>query len=304
MWIRNVALLAAIVVGACATPVRSGEPAVKLPQGISLEQPCPDPALTKIVLVAGSNFFKPGQHEYVGGCAVLMDLLRQTPGIFPVLALDWPQKPETLAGAKAAVLFFDGGDKHAILRPNCRADVQKLADAGAGLVCFHQCIDVPQASGDLVRSWMGAAFEKGYSQRAHWVADFTKFPDHPICRGVVPFTIDDGWLFRLRFVPGMSGITPLLRTTSPKAKAAQSPDEAIVSWAYQRPAGGRSFAFTGCHLHNSLAEEGYRRFLVNGILWSAGCEIPPSGAPVALDASQLNRYLPKRPALAETKPGQ
>ena len=67
-------------------PVWCAEPAARLPAGITLEQTCPDAGLTKVVLIAGSNFFKPGQHEYIGGCSVLMDLLRQTPGVAPVLA--------------------------------------------------------------------------------------------------------------------------------------------------------------------------------------------------------------------------
>ena len=68
-------------------------------------------------------------------------------------------------------------------------------------------------------------------------------------------------------------------------------DAAIVAWAFDRPAGpGRTFTFTGGHLHASLAEEGYRRFLVNGILWSAGAEIPATGAPVQLDPARLKNY--------------
>ena len=271
----------------------------RLPVGFVLEEPCPDPGLTKIVLIAGSNYFKPGQHEYVGGCAALADLLKQTPGVFPVLALDWPRKAETLAGAKSVVLFFDGGDKHAWRNDNRRAEIKKLADAGAGFVCFHQCIDVPKALGPQVREWMGAVFEKGYSQRAHWIADFETFPDHPICRGVAPFRIDDGYLWKLRFVDGMKGVTPLLRTVSPKTRSApESEAEPIVAWAYERAGGGRSFAFTGCHLHSSLAEEGYRRFLVNGVLWTSGKNIPATGAPVALDSAQLDRYLSAPPASA------
>ena len=53
----------------------------------------------------------------------------------------------------------------------------------------------------------------------------------------------------------------------------------------------RSFA-----LHASLAEEGYRRFLVNGILWSAGLDVPAAGAPVKLDAADLPKYLTPPPA--------
>jgi len=269
----------------------------QLPAGVALEEQPGDPKLAKIVLVAGSNYFKPGEHEYVAGCAVLADLLRQTPGVFPVLALDWPKKPETFAGARAVVFFFDGGDKHALLQGDRLAQVQSLADAGVGLVHLHQVIDYPKDLSERARGWMGAAWEKGHGQRAHWVAAFTSFPDHPIMRGVTPFEIDDGWLYKLRFVPGMKGVTPLLRTVSPKAPPAPDPgSDAVVAWAYERPGGGRSFTFTGAHLHRSLAQEGYRRFLVNGILWSAGVEIPPTGAPVALAPAELDRYLAKRPA--------
>ena len=95
----------------------------------------------------------------------------------------------------------------------------------------------------------------------------------------------------------MKGITPLLKTVNPKAKAAKLDDDAIVSWAFERNGGGRSFAFTGGHLHASFAEEGYRRFLVNGILWSAKIEIPTAGAPVVLAPGELSKYLENRVVL-------
>ncbi|MBO0698766.1 MAG: ThuA domain-containing protein [Zavarzinella sp.] len=268
-------------------PVAAAEPAI--------EQLPSDPKAAKVVLVAGSNYYKPGEHEYVAGCAVLADLLRQSPGVAPVLALDWPKKPETLAGAKAVVFLFDGAEKHAALAGDRAAQVQKLLDAGAGLVQFHQAVDYPKDFGDRARGWAGAAFEKGFSRRAHWVAEFKTFPDHPICRGVTPFRVNDGWLSRLRFVPGLKGVTPLLRTTAPKGEPAAGTED-VVAWAYDRPSGGRSFNFTGGHLHVSFGEEGYRRFLVNGILWAAGLEVPKDGAPVALTAADRDKYLAPPPA--------
>ncbi|HEX4130947.1 MAG TPA: ThuA domain-containing protein [Pirellulales bacterium] len=280
-------------------PAKAAEPALELPAGITVEQPCPDPALKKIVFIAGSNFFKAGQHDYVGGSAVLIGMVRQTSGAFPLLALDWPQKPETLAEAKAVVFYFDGGDKHALLDADKLQQVRQLADAGAGIVSLHQGADIPKSSGETLRALLGAAFEKDYSRRAHWTAEFKTFPDHPICRGVEPFEIDDGWLYRLRFVDQMRGIAPLLRTTSPKPNSGQeSEQDTIVSWAFKRPGGGRSFTFTGAHLHESLGQEGYRRFLTNGILWTAGFEIPSNGAPVELAANRLDAYLTPPPASA------
>jgi len=49
--------------------------------------------------------------------------------------------------------------------------------------------------------------------------------------------------------------------------------------------------FTGAHLHESLKEPGYRRLLTNGVLWSAGVDVPPGGAKVDLDAADLPKYL-------------
>src|SRR5262245_55589418 len=143
--------------GADPTPSRAEPPVEQLPT---------NPKVVKIVLIAGSNFYKAGEHEYVGGCAVLMDLLRQTPNVAPVLAIDWPEKPETFKGAKAVVLFFDGGDKHGLLKGERMAQFQKLTADGVGVVQLHQAADYPKDMGDKARGWAGAAWEPGYSQRA------------------------------------------------------------------------------------------------------------------------------------------
>ena len=285
--------LALLLIGLASTQTLAAEPGPKFPSADQIEVSPTDSKLTKIVLIAGSNVYKPGEHEYVAGCAVLADLLKQTPGVAPVLALDWPKKPETLAGAKAVVMLFDGGDKHGLLTGDRMAQVQKLADDGAGLIHLHQLIDYPKELGDRARDWMGGAFEKGHSQRAHWVSEFSRFAEHPVSRGVTPFKIDDGWLYKLKFVSKMQGVTPLLRTVSPKAANQELNDDTIVAWLYERANGGRSFTFTGTHLHNSLAEEGYRRFLINSILWTAKIEVPKDGASVRLTAEELGTYLKK-----------
>lgn len=148
-----------------ALPFASAEDAKRPLNDPAVELLPTDPKIAKIVFVAGSNFYKAGEHEYVGGCAVLMDLVRQTPGTFPVLAIDWPKKPETFAGAKAIVFLLDGGDKHAFLKENRFAEIQKLADAGVGIVQLHQVGDYPKDFGDRARAIGGAAWEKGYSAR-------------------------------------------------------------------------------------------------------------------------------------------
>lgn len=290
-----VALLA--LLGASLNFADEKKPANKVtpPKEIAVEAQPKDAKAAKVVLVAGSAFFKLGEHDYVGCCAVLHDLLKQTPGVAPVLALDWPKDSKTFEGASSIVFFVDGAEKHPALKGDRAKQIQKLAEGGTGLVWLHQGVDVPKDKGNLMRGWAGAAWEKGYSKRAHWVTTHKGLPEHPIANGVKPFKIDDGYLYKLRFAEKLEGVTPLVRTTNPKEpKAKADEDAAIVAWAYQRPGKGRSFSFTGGHLHASFAEEGYRRFLVNGILWSAGVEVPKSGAAVALTADELKGYLTKR----------
>ena len=264
---------------------------------VPIEEQPSDPSLAKIVLIAGPKTpkLKPGEHEYLAGCALLRNQLRQTPGVFPVVVEGgWPKNPETLTRAKAVVLFLEGGDVHPLLKDDRLKTMLDLESRKVGIVHLHSAIDYPKDFNDRTRTLAGAAWEKGYSQRAHWVSTFETFPDHPIFRGVSKFTIDDGWLWKLRFTPERTGITPLLKTRSPKDMKTSDAD-AVVAWAYDRPQGGRSFSFTGGHLHESFKQDGYRRFLVNGILWSAGIEIPKDGAPIALDPVDLQRPLTTKP---------
>src|SRR5262245_53474647 len=59
---------------------------------VPLEVEPKDPSLTKIVLVAGRQSHGPGDHEFFAGSALLMNFLKQTPGVFPVMARDgWPK---------------------------------------------------------------------------------------------------------------------------------------------------------------------------------------------------------------------
>ena len=263
---------------------------------VPIEEQPNDPKANKIVLIAGNGSpkLKTGEHEYLAGVAILAKLLKQTPGVAPVIVRDgWPKKPETLKGAKAVVLFLEGGDVHTALKADRFEQLAKLAEQGVGIVSLHSAIDYPKDFGERVRGWSGACWEKGYSQRAHWVAEFKTFPDHAICQGVTPFKIDDGWLFKLRFAEGMKGVTPLLKTQPLKSTMKLTDADTVISWAYEG-AHNRGFAFTGCHLHESLQHEGYRRYLTNGILWAAHLDIPKDGAPVALEANDLKRYLDKR----------
>jgi len=286
---------------AAAAPVRAEltDEQRKLP----LEADSPDPKLAKIVLLAGSTSNKPGQHEYFAGCALLAQWLRETPGVWPVLVADgWPKNEAILEGAKAVVVYADGGAKLPFLEQGRWDRMKRLVEKGTGLVALHQAVDIPEDHARDFQQWIGAAWQKDIGCRGHWDMEFSEFPKHPALNGVAAFSAPlDGWLYNLHFASGvkplLSGVVPEKSRSTADARSHEGRSE-VVAWAYERPAGGRSFAFTGCDLHRNWSVEGQRRFVTNGILWSANLEVPKEGANVAMLPAAISSNLDAKPAVA------
>lgn len=260
-----------------------------------------EPGLAKIVLVAGRQSHGPGEHEFFAGCAVLMKLLQESPGMFPVMARDgWPKDSKTFENAKAVVFFMDGGGGHPIIQKNHMEEVQKLIDSGAGFVNLHYAVEYPKQHGEQILNWLGGYYETGYSINPHWKAEIRALPDHPITRGVKPFSIQDEWYYNIRFSPDMKGVTPILKATppdntrgTPEAKKHPGREE-ILAWAFDRADGGRSFGFTGAHFHRNWGDPNFRRLVVNSILWSAKIDVPKDGAKVDLAPADLKMNLDRK----------
>jgi hypothetical protein len=126
-----------------------------------------------------------------------------------------------------------------------------------------------------------------------------------VTSGVAAFSAPhDGWLYNLHFadkiVPLVTGAVPDKSRSSADAKAHPGRDE-IIGWAYQRAGGGRSFGFTGCDLHKNWGIEAQRRLVVNGILWTAGLEVPANGAKVEIAPEDLTKNFDAKPAPAAAK---
>jgi hypothetical protein len=64
-----------------------------------------------------------------------------------------------------------------------------------------------------------------------------------------------------------------------------------VSWAWERPDGGRSFGFVGLHYHRNWRLEYYRRLVAQGTLWSLKVAAPEKGLDVSIAEEDL--ALPK-----------
>ncbi len=265
--------------------------------GVPLEVDAPRLGMTRIVLLAGGPSSKTMAHEYFAGCALLMDWLKQQPGVWPVMARDWPKNERVLEGAKSVVYFGDGGGKQPFVDPKRWAAFSKLMDGGAGLVLLHQAMDCPAGpDADKIKGWLGGVFQADIGSRGHWDMEFTKIPAHEVTRGVKPFAAPaDGWLYNLHFaengvVPLLTGAVPDKSRSTPDAKKHTGRDETIA-WAYTRPDGGRGFSFTGADLHKSWEYPSQRTLVLNGILWSARLPVPEGGVQVTLDPAKLELNL-------------
>lgn len=253
----------------------------------------------RILLVAGRKSHGPGDHEFFAGTAILMNLLKQTPGVWPIMARDgWPKNEKLFDTADCVVMYMDGGSGHpAIQKPERTALIQKQLDRGAGWVNLHYAVEYPAKVGKTVQNWMGGYYETGFSTNPHWSAEIRSLPKHPITRGVKPFTLEDEWYFNMRFADDLKGITPILqalppddRRRTPAAKARAGQIE-TMAWAFERAGGGRSFGFTGGHFHRNWADEDFRRVVVNAVLWCTKIEVPEGGAKVEFNPADLNKNL-------------
>ncbi len=255
----------------------------------------PSLSKTKVVFIPGGPSHGFGSHEHRAGCLLLAKALNENvPQVRAVVTeRGWPKDPTVLDDAATIVVFADGGGGNPIVRH--LDEMRRLMSKGTGLVCLHYAVEVPKArAGKEMLQWLGGYFETFWSVNPFWQPEFHDLPDHPVARGVRPFSVRDEWYYHMRFVEGLKGVTPILSALPPastlrrkdgahsnnpyvRAAVLERKEPQVVAWAYQRPDGGRGFGFTGGHLHWNWAHDDFRKVVLNGIVWTAHVDVPPNG---------------------------
>lgn len=272
----------------------------------------------KIVIIAGKPSHPPGMHEFRAGSLLLQSCLASTPGVkVEVHTMGWPESPAVFEGAAAVVIYADGGAKNPAILENHQQLLDDLAKRGVGLGFMHYGVEVPAGNGGPeFQRWIGGYYEDRYSCNPMWSPDFQKFPDHPVTRGVKPFSNRDEWYINMRWAEGEKGITPILAAApsdevragpyvSPKGPyphivAAKGRVETMM-WVFERPDGGRGFGFTGGHTHANWGNDSQRKVVLNALLWIAKVEVPKNGVESKVSAEQLAANLDPKPAPAAKK---
>jgi hypothetical protein len=185
---------------------------------------------------------------------------------------------------------------------------------------MHFAVEVvPEQAGDHLKRWIGGHYEHELSCNPIWTAKFDSLPEHPITRGVQPFSIQDEWYFNMRFVGDISGNQPAqtedlrfvpILIASPSDAVRDGPyvypqgpyphiqvnkgRAETLLWTVERKDGGRGFGFTGGHFHDNWADQNFRKIMLNSFLWLAQVDVPERGVESKVTPEMLNANLDKK----------
>ncbi len=279
----------------------------------------------RIVLIAGKPSHPPGMHEFRAGTMLMQKALSGVPGLtVDVYTNGWPSKTgdgatvddnSALNGADAVLIYADGGGGHPAIQRDHMQVLDALAAKGVGLGFAHYAVEVPAgAPGDAMHRWVGGYYETNFSVNPMWAPKYDALPNHPVTRGVKPFSNNDEWYFNMRWTPDAAAkrrIIPIL-TAKPSDEVRKGPyvsprgpyDHIIADsgkvetmmWVYERPDGGRSFGFTGGHTHTNWGDPNQRKVVLNALLWIAKIDVPKNGVEDKITPEDLTVNLDPKPA--------
>lgn len=256
------------------------------------------PAAPLILFISGAPSHGPGEHRFPDGCALLAGALKASGlGLRAEVSLGWPADI-LLDRATAVVLYSDGLDGH-VAQGHVPA-LRRHTGAGKGLAVLHFAVEPsPGDLADYLLETIGGRFETDWSVNPLWKVEHPRLLEHDVTRGVGSFSLDDEWYYHLRFRPGvrpvLQAVPPAdslgqdgLRSGNPAVRAAVARREPqTLGWVYEG-AGVRAFGFTGGHYHRNWGDKNFRQLVLNGIVWTAGIAVPPTG--VASTVDPIPRY--------------
>ncbi len=247
---------------------------------------------TNIIILAGEKSHPATLHEYIKNARLIKVMLDQAENIeglkTTICYHGWPEDPSILDKADLILTISDGrdgpgGEQVPFMKEGRMEIIQKQIDRGCGMMTFHYSTFAPDRYGEEILEWVGGYFDWQNDQgEREWYSDITFLdvpvdlpsPEHPVSNGVEPFQIVEEYYYDLRFRPDDPRLSPIIAVP---ALEAEHPDGQVIAWAIEREDGGRGFGTSLGHFYGNWKNEGYRRTLLNAIVWTAGLEVPENG---------------------------
>jgi type 1 glutamine amidotransferase len=265
----------------------------------------------RVLIVVGPSNHPPGSHEVAAGGRLLkhcLENISNLPGIHVDEVEAWPNK--TMRDAADSVVFI--GDFFPPNRfPNASqnlAELNAMMQRGCGIVCIHYATgvhgdDVTSEGDHPLLRWIGGYFAnrtcKHHESFAKIFAAATitpAAPNHPISRGWKEFTLHDEPYYNNYFGLG-NVMAPNVTSLATSLLPPESPKRETVAWCIERADCGRGFGIVMPHFYKNWQNDDLRRFILNGIIWTAKQEVPDGGAKTA--SPDLASF---RPAAVEFTP--
>lgn len=220
----------------------------------------------RVLLIGSPNDTHPRTtHEYMSAMRLLDQELRSGHGVEPVITQAdsaWPDGPVLLDRADVAVVFLTEGARWLAADPARQAAFERLAGRGGGLVCLHWGMGTKAVEPIEPFVNLFGACHGGPDRKYRVLSTQVRFAtDHPLSQGLAPVEVEDEFYYRLK--------TTRLGRVAPVAWAKIDDADEMVAWAWERPAGGRSFGFSGLHYHRNWEVPEYRQLVLRGIRWTA-----------------------------------
>ncbi len=248
---------------------------------------------SEILIVVGPSNHPPGSHEVAAGGRLLQHCLenvRNVSGLRARVVSEWPGDGAVLRDA-ATVVFI--GDQFPPMRlkesERIMKELSTMMDRGRGLVCIHYATgltaqDVTETGAHPLLQWTGGYFATAarHHQSVAKILSATITPAevaHPVLRGWKAFTFHDEPYYNNYFGPHgpAANVTVLATALLPP----EAPKREAVAWVVQRPDGGRGMGIVMPHFYRNWRENDLRKFILNGIVWTAQREVPAEGVETA-----------------------
>ena len=250
----------------------------------------------RALVLVGPSSHPPETHEVEAGGRLVKHCLETMSGVDPfqvTVAKEWPEQSDL--AQYGTVVFL--GDMFPLTRlpeeESNMAELSAMMDRGCGIVCVHyatglEAKDVGPNGEHPLLGWLGGYFATR-CQHHHSVARVfdsatinPASPQHPISRGWSSFTLHDEPYINNYFGPSDNRMAAGVFALATSMLPPEEPKKQVVAWGTERADGGRGFAIVMPHFYRNWQVDELRKFILNGIVWTAHAKIPPGGVETEL----------------------
>ena len=260
----------------------------------------------RVLVVVGPSNHPPGTHEVAAGGRLLkhgLENMENLPAVRVDVGEGWPEK--ALRDAASCIVFIgDLFPPNRLPNPNQNlSDLDAMMRRGVGMVCLHYATGLhgedvdPNGDHPLLR-WIGGYFANRSCPHHESIARIFPSatitpgaPEHPVARGWKEFTLYDEPYINNYFGGDGNRLAPNVTALATSMLPPESPKRETVAWCTERSDSGRGFGIVMPHFYKNWRDEDLRRFILNGIIWSAKIEVPVEG--VRTKAPELAAFDPE-----------